>query len=186
MLDRIESYRWLIVALLAIPVVAGSVLLFSERSSNDVPPLVLNANEEPSADIRVYITGAVANPGVYSLEPGLRWIDALEAAGGPTADAALGSINLSLRAEDEDMIVVPAIGDAAVSAPTAPSNGVVNINTASEDELDTLPGIGEVRASGIVASRQADGPFTSIDDLLVRELVPESVFEDISPLITVN
>jgi competence protein ComEA len=186
MLDRIDSYRWLIVATLAIPVVAGSALLFFERSNDDATPLVLEARDEPDADVRVYVTGAVANPGVYSLETGLRWIDALEAAGGATAEADLTAINLALRAEDEDMIVVPGVGTAAVSAPDGGNAVVVNINTASEEELDTLPGIGEVRASGIIASRQADGPFASIDDLLVRELVPESVFEDISPLITVN
>ena len=186
MLDRIDSYRWLIVAILAVPVIAGAALLFGDDVNDDPEPLVLDSSSPPESDIRVYITGAVANPGVYSLEPNLRWIDALEAAGGATAEANLASINLATRVEDEDMIVVPAIGSAAVSSPAAEGAVVVNITTASEQELDTLPGIGEVRANRIVISRQNEGAFTSIDDLLTRELVPSSVFEDIATLITVN
>jgi competence protein ComEA len=187
MLDRIDSYRWLIVALLAIPVVAGAALMFADDVNNDPDPLVLDSSSAPESDVRVYITGAVVNPGVYSLTPDLRWIDALEAAGGATPDADLASINLATRVEDEDMIVVPASGSAAVSAPIGTgATVIVNINTASEQELDTLPGIGEVRANRIVVSRQNDGPFAAIDDLLTRELVPSSVFEEIAPLIAVN
>jgi competence protein ComEA len=84
------------------------------------------------------------------------------------------------------MIVVPQLGAAVSGSQDAASVGVVNINTATEAELDSLPGIGEVRAGRILASRQDEGPFASTDDLLTRELVPESVFEDIAQLITVN
>jgi competence protein ComEA len=149
--------------------------------------LIVQEGQPPDSDVRVYVTGAVANPGVYRVEPGLRWIDAVEGAGGPTAEADLLGINLATRVKDEDMIVVPRNGTSASASDSSSSSfTVVNINSATEAELDTLPGIGEVRANRIVASRQDEGPFAAIEDLLARELVPDSVFEEIAPLISVN
>jgi competence protein ComEA len=188
MLDRIESYRWLIVAILAVPVLAGTGTLLADRADRGAEPLVVEDGGPPDGDIRVYVTGAVANPGVYGMAPNLRWIDAVEAAGGHTSSADLQSINLATRLSDEDMIVVPSLGDSAAVAghSAAGSITVVNINSATEAELDTLPGIGEVRAGRIVSSRNEVGPFTAIEDLLARELVPDSVFDEIAPLISVN
>ena len=188
MLDRIDSYRWLIVAVLIVPVIAGVVILWADHIGDNAQPLILEDDAAQEADIRVYITGAVANPGVYALKPSLRWIDALEAAGGPASDANLEAINLATRIKDEDMIVVPRFGEVAGTGVGDASSAlhVVNINTATEQELDALPGIGEVRANRIIVSRQDDGPFTTIEDLLVRELIPDSVFEEIAPLISVN
>jgi competence protein ComEA len=86
------------------------------------------------------------------------------------------------------MIVVPRFGEVAATGVGDDSSAlrVVNINTATEQELDALPGIGEARANRIIVSRQDDGLFTTIEDLLVRELIPDSVFEEIAPLISVN
>lgn len=186
MLDRIESYRWLIVAILAVPVLAGSGILLADRADHQPAPLAVEDGNPPESDIRVYVTGSVANPGVYSVAPNLRWIDAIEAAGGPTSTADLQAINLATRISDEDMIVVPSAGDQATASNYSTEPSVVNINLATEAELDTLPGIGEVRASRIVSSRSEVGPFTSIEDLLARDLVPGAVFDEIAPLIRVN
>ncbi len=186
--DRLDSYRWLIVAILAIPLVAGSALLISDRLGGDPEPLTIVPAEDTAADARVYITGAVKRPGVYPVGPDARWIDALEAAGGATEEANLEAVNLARRAQDEDMIVVPVIGEAPASTDGSSGNAAapVNINTATQAELEELPGIGEVRATRIIGSREADGPFQQVEDLLTRELVPNSVFEDIVSLITVN
>lgn len=179
--EHLERYRWLIVAIFAVPLFSGIVYLISDRLS-DPDPLAIQPGAP--ADMRVYITGAVANPGVYPLEDGSRWIDALEAAGGPADDANLAGVNLSRRAQDEDQIIVPSLSGGVVAGESrAP---LININTASDLELMSLPGIGEVRAQDIIDSRTSDGPFTSIEDLRSRELVPESVFEDIAPRITTN
>ena len=183
MADQLERYRWFIVALLALPLLGGIFLLAKNRLSDPAELQITNTNAVP-ADIRVYISGAVQNPGVYPLKDGDRWIDALEVAGGPSKGADLDAVNLSKRVQDEDQIFVPARG--GDSPATNGQKPLVNINTANEAELQALPGIGEVRARGIVQSRTTEGPFASVEDLLTRKVVPQSVFTDIEPLITVQ
>lgn len=169
--------------MLSVPLLSGIAYLLNDRL-DDPPALQISEGQPVPGDVRVYITGAVRNPGVYSVEDGDRWIDAVEAAGGPAPAADLNGVNLSRRAQDEDHIFVPALGGAAVAG--ASQGPLVNINTAGEAELQSLPGIGEVRALSIVQSRTNDGPFASIDDLLARDIVSESVFAEIAPLITVT
>lgn len=183
MSELLERYRWLIVALFAVPLLSGVFLLIEDRL-DDPGPLVVQTGDTSIADIRVYVTGAVENPGVYSVPDGSRWIDALEAAGGATADANLDGVNLARRVNDEDQIVVPLLGQALVAGAT--QSPLVNINTAGESLLESLPGIGEVRASTIIRSRDTDGPYTSIEDLRDRDLIPNSVFDDIADLISVG
>jgi competence protein ComEA len=188
--DQLERYRWLIVAVLCVPLVSGIAYLLNERL-DDPAALQINESQPIPADIRVYITGAVQNPGVYSVEDGDRWIDAVEVAGGPATDADLNGVNLSRRAQDEDHIFVPALGGVNANGATALVAGasqgpLININTADETQLESLPGIGEVRARGIVQSRTSEGPFGSIEDLLARNVISESVFNDIASLITVT
>lgn len=181
MTEVLERWRWYIVALLAVPMLVGVGMLLEEELDGP-SPLVIEAGEL-STDIRVYVVGAVEAPGVYPLEDGSRWADAVAAAGGATDEADLTAINLSRHARDEDHIVVPAIGGPAVAG--AAAEPLISINTASQSLLETLPGIGEVRAGAIIQSRTVDGPFGAVEDLLSRELVPASVFEDIAPMITV-
>lgn len=91
-------------------------------------------------------------------------------------------MDLARRARDEDTILVPSLSGADVaSASQAP---LIDINTASAEQLATLPGIGEVRAGRIIDSRERDGLFASADELLERELIPLSVFEEIADLVT--
>ena len=183
MADRLEHYHWFIVALLALPLAGGIFLLARDRLSEPAELQITNTESVPT-DIRVYISGAVRSPGVYPLKDGDRWIDALEVAGGAAENADLNAVNLSKRVQDEDQIFVPAQGGRSPA-----SNGqtpLVNINTAGEAELQTLPGIGEVRARGIVQSRTTQGPFASVEELLMRKVLPQSVFADIEPLITVQ
>ena len=183
MSDQLERYRWLIVALLSVPLLSGIAYLLNDRL-DDPAPLRVNEGQTLPTDIRVYIAGAVQNPGVYPVEEDDRWIDALEAAGGPTLDANLNAVNLSQRVQDEDQIFVPRLGNTDVAGVNqAP---LININTAAADQLESLPGIGAARTRSILESRTSDGPFATIDDLLSRDLIPESVFTEIAPLITVS
>ena len=183
MSDLLERYRWFVVALFALPLAIGIGFLIRDRLS-DPEPLQLDLAEVPAEEIRVYITGAVQRPGVYPLTDGDRWIDALEAAGGPSEDADLAAVDLARRARDEDTILVPRLGQTAVAP--AQQGPLVNINTADADGLETLPGIGEVRAAAIVRSREDDGTFASADELLERDLIPPSVYDDIVDLVTVG
>lgn len=182
MAETLERYRWVIVALFAIPLIGGIVFLVDKRVGDD-PPLVVTEADAPISDIRVYVTGAVVNPGVYPLNDDSRWADAVIAAGGFTSDANPEAINLARRVKDEDQILVPRAGSAVVAG--AGQAKLININTASEADLMSLPGIGEVRAAGIVASRMSEGTFTSTEELLVRDLIPDSTYDDIVALITV-
>jgi len=181
--DLLERYRWFIAALFAVPLILGIAFLLSERL-NGPQPLEIDLADVPAEEIRVYVAGAVQRPGVYPLTDGDRWIDALEAAGGPTADANLAAVDLARRARDEDTILVPSLSGADVASASQAS--LVDINTASAAILETLPGIGEVRAGRIIDSRERDGPFASADELLERDLISLSVFEEIADLVTVG
>jgi competence protein ComEA len=154
-----------------------------EERLDDPDPPVIRAADQPISDIRVYVTGAVQNPGVYPLAEDSRWGDAITAAGGFAPDANPEAVNLARRVQDEDHIVVPRAGQAVAAGVS--QGPLLNINTASESDLMSLPGIGEERARRIVSSRLQVGLFASTEDLLARELVPESVFEDIVAFITV-
>jgi competence protein ComEA len=187
LLAWVERYRWLAIGLMAAPLLIGIGVLF-DRQLQDPQPLEINLSETPPAsEIQVYVAGAVNRPGVYFLSDGDRWIDAVEAAGGPAADADVEAVNLALRLHDEDQVLVPRLGEQAVlDSVQAPQNEAININSAPAAVLDSLPGIGEVRSQSIVDSRQRDGPFSRIEELIERKLIPQSVFDQIRELITVG
>jgi competence protein ComEA len=180
--EQLERYRWLVVGLLAVPLLVGIGFLVRDRTG-DPQELKISTGEVPIADVRAYVTGAVQHPGVYPLHDGDRWIDAVTAAGGPTAEADLTAINLSRRVHDEDQVTVPKLGQSAAVA-GANQGPLLNINTAGETDLMDLPGIGEVRAATIIDSRSTEGPFGSVDDLVARKLIPQSVLDDIVGMIT--
>jgi len=175
-------------ALLAAAVVA--IVLEQRDGSGDALEITLgDLTPTPGGPIEVYITGAVLNPGVYELQDGDRAVDALYAAGGPSADANLEAVNLAVRLHDEDQVLVPRAGQAAAVSSSGVISNVagatrVNINTASASELDALPGIGEVYSQRILDSRTRDGPFSTPDQLLAREIVPQATYERIRELIT--
>jgi len=180
----LERYRWLVIGLMAVPLLI-TIAVLVDRQLQGPQPLEINLGETSAAsEIQVYVSGAVNRPGVYYLNDGDRWIDAVEAAGGPTADADVEAINLARRLHDEDQVLVPRLGEQAVLGSS--QNDLVNINSASATVLDSLPGIGEVRSQNIVDSRQRDGPFSHIEELVERKLIPQSVFDQIRDLITVG
>lgn len=144
------------------------------------PPVVL-----------VHVTGLVRRPGVYELREGDRVIDAIEAAGGPRPGADLGALNLAAVLVDAQQVLVPRRGAAQAAVETAPSASgpaaatqLVNVNTATPAELETLPGIGTVLAEAIVAYREEHGPFASIDQLEDVSGIGPVTLEEIRDLVT--
>jgi competence protein ComEA len=138
---------------------------------------------------KAYITGAVQQPGVYTVRAGDRVADLVELAGGPTEDADLSAVNFARRVRDEDQVLVPRKGmpaTPAIAGATTAGNGRVDINTAPAAVLETLPGIGPARAQRIAESRVKDGPFSTTADLVKRKLVPQSVYDSIRDLIDVQ
>jgi competence protein ComEA len=194
MTEWLERYRTPLLIVLAGAAVLGLVF-FILRQREGPSPLELQVGGAASGDsqIMVHITGAVAAPGVYALHEGDRVVDAVEAAGGPSPDADLVTLNLARRIHDEDQVVVPRVGEQPAasqvgSAQTgASANGApIDINTASAAVLDSLPGIGEAYSNRIVDSRAANGPFQSTEDLVTRKLIPRATYEKIKLLITVS
>ncbi|MCU1406107.1 MAG: competence protein ComEA [Glaciihabitans sp.] len=122
------------------------------------------------AEVYVHILGEVNTPGLYQLRDGDRVVDAVAAAGGLTANADQGQLNLARFLSDGEQIIVPAIGQEPAAAPggTAPGavGGAVNINTADAATLEQLAGVGPALAARIVAWRDANGRFSAVEDLL--------------------
>jgi competence protein ComEA len=161
-----------------------------------------SSSGDPSASdfgaIVVDVTGAVARPGVYHLAAGSRVGDAIAAAGGygprVAADRVAAELNLAALVRDGDRILVPSRDDGAPGASRAPSGpaasgkpgaALIDLNHATAEALDSLPGIGPVTADKIIASR-AEKPFASIDELRGRGLVGQKTFDKLKPLITVG
>ncbi len=149
-----------------------------------------------SGEIVVSVTGLVVNPGIVHLPPDARVADAIAAAGGTQPGANLTGMNLAAKLADGDSVVltdtpsaagVSAAGPAQATAGqgSAPA-GLVNLNTADEAALDTLPGVGPVMAQNIIAWRESNGKFTSVEQLQEISGIGPSRYAQISALVTVG
>lgn len=157
-----------------------------EEFAQKEPDQSLAEQEEPACV--VHICGAVNRPGVYALPEGSRVCDAVEAAGGLSEEASGSSVNQAERLVDGMQIVVPTQEEAALfpsGSDSGSSAGLVNINTASREELMQLPGIGETRAEAILNYRQEQGRFQTIEDIMKVDGIKEASFEKLKELITV-
>jgi competence protein ComEA len=161
----------------------------------------------PNQPVVVSVVGLVHTPGLVTLAPGARIADALKAAGGSTDGADTSGLNMARQVDDGEQIVVgmapvkgqPAILGSSVSPGSAtpgpssstprPAKGaptaLVNLNTATVEQLDTLPGVGPVRAAAIVAWRNANGKFTSVDQLGEVDGIGPGRLEKLRPLVRV-
>ena len=149
-----------------------------------------------SVPIIVHIVGAVLKPGVYSLPINSRQQDAIEAAGGFLPDANPQALNLAAPLQDGDRIILPKIPSDTPTPATNPSkspivelpssNTLININTASQADLENLPGIGPVKAKTIIAYRESNGFFRSIEDVQKVPGIGPKTFENLRSLITVE
>lgn len=182
--------RKTVLVLVPVVILAGLLLALFYREENEEPIQIIVPTSTPHTPqgVKVHVIGAVRSPGLYDLKEGDRVEDAVRAAGGPVPEAALERINLAARLRDGQQLKVPRVGEAPDPGESVqPSPGKeININTASAELLDTLPGIGQVRSKAMVESRLKDGPFKDIKDLVNRKLLPQSVFEEIKDKITAD
>ena len=170
-------------------VVTDSVISTSDGAGSHFDSSDDSTKDDSNTDIYVHICGAVINPGVYQVPVGTRVYQALELAGGSSDDAYLSGINLADKLADGQKVYIPAEGENAEGILSTDSGGVqsvmVNINTASEAELMTLPGIGQSRAKDIINYRVKNGLFESINDIMKVSGIKEAAFEKIKDLIKV-
>ncbi|MGH9228428.1 MAG: helix-hairpin-helix domain-containing protein, partial [Acidimicrobiales bacterium] len=146
-----------------------------------------------ATELVVHVAGAVVSPGVRRLPPGSRVIDALDAAGGALPDADLPRINLAAPLVDGEQVYVPKPGEqppvvagAGTGAAGGPVPGpLVDLNTATAELLDTLPGVGPSTAAAIIAHRDENGPFTAVDQLLDVRGIGEAKLEQLRDLVSV-
>ena len=164
-----------------------------ENSSNEVD---VEAEENK---IKVHISGAVKNEGVYELEGDARIIDAIEKAGGTLEIADMKNVNLASKLEDGMKIYIPKQGEevtntnqeveeniALENTPKENSKGKININKASKEELDTLPGIGESTAEKIINYRKEHKSFKSIEELKEVKGIGDAKFEEIKDFVDIK
>ena len=143
----------------------------------------------------VHVTGAVREPGLVSLSAGARVVDAVAAAGGLTDDADAAGVNLARPVADGEQLVVPRVGEVPVAAGTgagagsagggAAAGAVVNLNTATQGELETLPRIGPALAQRILDWRQANGRFAQPADLLKVTGIAQKLFDGLKDRVVV-
>jgi competence protein ComEA len=152
---------------------------------------VARAPTTTASSLVVHVAGAVARPGLYRLPGGSRVDAAVDVAGGPARDADLDALNLAAPLTDGERVYVPAAGEVvappagAASAGTTTVPGPLDINRATAEQLDALPGIGPATAQAIVAHRESNGPFASVDELEdVRGIGPAKL-DAIRELVTV-
>ncbi len=200
-------------------VAVGLGLLITKKSDAEAQPATsrqplssptAKASPEPTTvavvvitptEIKVYVTGAVKNPGVYKMQPGDRIEDALKAAGGASDQADLISIDLAKRVVDEMQIIVPPrviaspvsgtivppAGGITVPAGVATGatlSGKINVNTATTADLDKLPGIGQTLSTRIVEYRNSHGPYRTLEDLRKVSGITNSVIDKIKDSIS--
>lgn len=196
-LEGLSRREIALLALLGLAALGGGGLWYL-RSLPEPVAIAATPAPAPTASagpLIVHVAGWVREPGVYELAAGDRVIDAIRAAGGPKRGAQLSALNLAALLTDAQQIVVPPpapkggttappVGG-AVASPGAPGAALVNVNTATPEELETLPGIGPVLAGSIVQYREENGPFTSVDQLIEVSGIGEVTLEEIRDFVTV-
>ena len=194
-IEKIKEYK-LFLALTAIGLLLGGYFLFHrpQSSASTIPDLYQASSSTSSKEkvqttsskeektvtsvsdapeiITVDVKGAVKQPGVYELRSNSRVHDAIHKAGGMTTDANSQSVNLAQKLSDE--------------AASAEKTGKVHLNRATETELQTVSGIGQKRAQDIIAYREANGPFRSVDDLKNVSGIGEKTLEKLRDAFTVD
>lgn len=147
----------------------------------------MDVSREEEKTIWVHVCGQVNQPGVYSFPEGSRVFDAVEAAGGFTKEADQNSVNLAMTLSDEGKVYIGAKGEWENQSEKAgmSSDGLVNLNTATLEDLMSLPGIGEKRAESILKLRDQRGGFQKVEELLEAEGIQEGIFEKIKDFVKV-
>ncbi len=176
------------------------------KSKDNSKPIVLNEfyeenseiSENATSDIIVHIIGCVQNPGIVTVPEGSRIIDVISSAGGASPDADFSKINLAYIVSDAQKIYIPSINDDLNETNYVSSlpgeniieveneSNIININTASQTELETLPGIGPSTALKIINYRNENGNFQKIDDIMNVTGIGEAKFNSLKDYISVK
>ncbi len=186
--------------LLVVTLSAGGVILYRglDDGSGSRGVEVRLPAPTPQPTLKVYVSGEVAAPGVYVVAPGDRVEDAVVAAGGALWGADLSCVNLAARVRDGSQYHVPSVNDGCtpdVSEPTPDDlpDGVelgqesrIDLNSATAEELQVLPGIGEVKANAIVTYRNEVGPFSSVEEVVEVRGIGPATLEAIADLVYVG
>ncbi|HEL1566620.1 TPA: helix-hairpin-helix domain-containing protein [Streptococcus suis] len=213
-IEMLKEYKWQIALPAVAGLLMATFLIFSQPAKSDqtgvtelpqteqassssdlVEETSTEVSKEPSLLV-VDVKGAVVKPGLYTLEADARVNDAVEAAGGLTSQADPKSINLAQKLSDEAVVYVASKDEnISVVASTTTSSAMsqeekntslVNLNTATEADLQTISGIGAKRATDIIAYREANGGFKSVDDLNNVSGIGDKTMESIRPYVTVD
>ena len=179
--------KQLLIALAGVVAVASLVLVAVNRPEPPTGEFSVSANEtvnEVSQQfLYVHVVGEVKSPGMYQLPIGARLVDAVFAAGGLTEEADNASVNLARELTDGEQIIVFSTSQEGEAAGSSAS-GLVSLNRAGDKELEELPGIGPALAGRIVAWREANGGFKSIQDLLKVSGIGENLLAGVIDLVT--
>jgi competence protein ComEA len=135
-------------------------------------------------EIKVHVKGAVYNPGLVTLDEGMRVSDAIEKAGGARADADLEAINLASILKDGQAVYIPMIGEEKVNYES--DTGKININSASKEKLMELPGIGDSIAEEIISYREKNGYFTDIEEIKNVKRIGDKTYDKLKDLISIQ
>ena len=173
------------------PVVAPSVASGAATPSSSTAIVPATSTPTPSVVV-VDVAGKVRNPGIVELPVGSRVVDALKAAGGARPHVNLSTLNLARLLVDGEQILVGVVGVSGVPPTLMPGTtvaatptGLVNINTATQAQLEELPGVGPVTALAILTWRADNGSFSSVDELLEVSGIGDATLEDLRPYVTV-
>ncbi len=198
--DASGRYRpYLVMGLFFLVILLGTVYLLRRPEPAALTIVTPMPRATPTvAMILVDVRGAVVRPGVYSLPAGSRVQDALAQAGDVTADSDARGLNAARRLNDGEQIHVPTRSEAAATPVFTPERGdraatptstrvaSVNVNTATAEQLDTLPGIGPALAQRIVEYREQNGEFTRIQDLKQVRGIGDALFDQIKNLVVLQ
>jgi competence protein ComEA len=208
----LRRYQQLLYGLLLGLLATGIILVVARRPPGH--PVILKEPPTPTL-LRVHVLGAVTAPGVYALPRGSIWQDAIQAAGGATSSADLKQINLAQLIAEGDQVNLPELIPTATPVPPTPTlgpsplsptppksavtaasgngsttsastGGIINLNTATNAELESLPRIGPAIAQRIIDYRTAHGPFAQIEDIQDVKGIGPATFNQIKDLITVS
>jgi competence protein ComEA len=186
--------RIVLIAIAFIAAVSASYAIFRALDERSAPPIVIE-DAAASHPVVVDVRGAVETAGVYELPPGARVQDAITAAGGLAEVADLSTINLARRVRDGEVVTIlelPASGKASPTVASVDDASIdashprININTATAEELDVLPGVGEVTAARIIAHRDQNGPFRTVDDLIQVEGIADRTIDAFRDMVTIG
>ncbi|MFI7706994.1 helix-hairpin-helix domain-containing protein [Nonomuraea sp. NPDC049480] len=170
-------------------VVAAFFVWRAQPTPEPLPPPkpISPATPSPTSKVTVHVAGKIREPGVYLLPSGARVADAVTAAGGVARGASTGPLNLARRLIDGEQIVVGATaGSGAPGSPDMdPATAVLDLNSATTEQLEQLPGVGEVLAARITEFRDSHGGFSSVEQLREVSGIGPRKFEEIKPKVRV-